>query len=152
MSAQVTGLLTAPVPPPMLSLSQLANTLLGTTLGLPPHGHSTWNAEQSLKWERVTLSKLAKWERDPSGLIEAEMAPPTAAAGRGVRDFGGLLNAIGGPPPGLAVPDGDGGVSLEWRDASGSLAVRVDQDGRVEIFFMADMSAVKRGPLSPIYC
>lgn len=140
------------LPPPALSgesLEALANILVGT-IPMPDLGeHPDWSADSDQKWQARVLSKLAEWERDPSGLIEADIEPPTAAAVARIRSLTGVLRRAGGQPPGIAAPDGDGGVSLEWPTiGQRTLVVQVDRDGGAEVQLFLNYRVQVRSPLA----
>lgn len=104
------------------------------------------------EWHLAVEARLAKWERDPSGLIEADMLPPTPEAAARVRSVAHFLQAHAVEPPRIAAPDGDGGVSLEWTDGVTSVSVQVNLSGVAEVVAVSDSGDVHRYPLLLACC
>ncbi len=78
-----------------------------------------------------SLRTLAEWARDPEGLEEDGLLPPSPAAlGAAVR----LVKALDSktmPPLQWLVPNGDGGIVFEWRQDSFAEKIEILDDGSV---------------------
>lgn len=62
------------------------------------------------------LEKLYRWKSDPSSLEDDGFRPPSPATTQDATAMALELIREGIPAPSWVVPDGDGGVELEWNN------------------------------------
>jgi len=84
------------------------------------------------EWERIIDEKLVEWGREPAALAEEDLYPPTPAAIQRASDIAMRYRAEVSPPQ-RVIPDGDGGIILEWWNGSRSNSIEIDGDGHAEL-------------------
>lgn len=97
-------------------------------------------------WSDV-INQLLDWLRNPQDLADEDFLPPS-------RDLIKMVCAIAAASrddqlssPLRVVPDGDGGISLEWRWGLRFETINFDEDGSVEWLQFEDCKLVRRLPL-----
>ena len=97
-------------------------------------------------WGSV-IDQLLDWLKNPQELADDDFLPPS-------RDLIKMVCAIAAAsgdaqlsPPLRVVPDGDGGISLEWRWGLRFETISFDEDGSVEWLQFEDCKLVRRLPL-----
>ena len=95
---------------------------------------------QRMTWQEV-IDKLNDWQRDPDGLAEDDLIPPTEAAllrANFVVQLGAMFGSV--EPPKRVVPDGNGGVDIEFHKGS----LEIDKNGRTERVLVKGGKVVSR--------
>lgn len=132
--------------PPTLLLSE--DPMRTVSTGAAPDGSLAHEADKRAArkdaWQKVIDSKLIEWGRNPDGIAEYDLIPPTHAA---IRYAIKLVNALSQddlPPPTRVVPDGGGGIVLEHDIATSSVAFEIDDSGECEFVVTEDGRVNKR--------
>lgn len=88
--------------------------------------------EHRRQWEEIINTKLIEWGRNPDGLEDDDLIPPSKSVvqtaiqlAQGARDARSI-------PPDWIIPDGDGGIVFEWREASRAVKLELLDDGSAE--------------------
>ncbi|HEY3321921.1 MAG TPA: hypothetical protein VGP72_15745 [Planctomycetota bacterium] len=99
-------------------------------------------------WAAVT-GRLDAWRTDASGLADDDLTPPTARAIAAAYQLAIWLRDQTVPVPDKVVPDGNGGIVLEW-SLPEYKTVSVDAEGQTELVcYAGDQIASRCSNASP---
>jgi hypothetical protein len=91
--------------------------------------------EHRRQWEEIINTKLIEWGRHPDQLEDDDLIPPSKSVvqtaiqiAQGARDARRI-------PPDWIIPDGDGGIVFEWREANRAVKLELLDDGSAECLF-----------------
>jgi len=101
-------------------------------------------------WQRMIDHKLINWGRYPEQLAEDDLIPPTrAAVGRAITIAQTAITTMQEtkgrniPPPTHVMPDGDGGIVLEWEEGDGRFTIMAVESGSVELLYWRGSKIVR---------
>ena len=81
-------------------------------------------------WDEVINHKLIEWGMQAEHGVEGdEFAMPTKASVRAAIE---LISSVNLPISDRTLPNGDGGISLEWEQGEGLFKVEILFDGRLQ--------------------
>jgi hypothetical protein len=98
-------------------------------------------------WTALIDSRLIEWGRNLAELKRPDFEPPTGEAVRAATVFAFNLRDSNSPPPTHLVPDGEGGISFEFRQGNAVIAIDVCADGSAETLEFKDCRLVQRKQL-----
>ena len=102
--------------------------------------------EAAVGWGRV-IDKLLDWLNDPCAMEDEDFLPPSGDLIKRVCDFAIGFRDEQLPSPLRIVPDGDEGISFEWRRGVFFETINFDADGAIEWLQFEDCKLVRRIPL-----
>ena len=97
-------------------------------------------------WNRL-INAMLEWGADPARFADEDIEPPSPAAIREAAKMAVWLRDQGNPAPAIAAPDGEGGISMEFRDGTRTELVVVHPDKTSEIICFENHRVVERSPI-----
>lgn len=97
-------------------------------------------------WNRI-IQTLIEWGRNPAQFADGDTQPPTASAISAAVKVAHMFRDSQKPSPTLVAPDGEGGVSFEWRHAKGTDLLLVHSDSTVEMICFENHQITNRFPI-----
>lgn len=104
--------------------------------------------DRKLGWQTIIDDCLVEWGKNPSGLADEDLVPPSVEiidlACKAAMEF--RDQAV--PPPLRVVPDGEGGISFEFRCGSCFMSLNILSDRSAELLTFRDCRLVSRRRLA----
>jgi hypothetical protein len=103
-------------------------------------------ADERAAWQ-IVVHQLADWRRDPRGLADEGVEPPTARLIEAAAAVAEMLCNGGVESPDTLVTNGDGGIVFRWRSGQRTWTIELDSDGSIESSLMLGGKLVWRHSL-----
>ncbi|NQT41347.1 MAG: hypothetical protein HQ581_27915 [Planctomycetes bacterium] len=100
--------------------------------------------ENRIGWKRVIDDQLIEWGMDPDQLEDEGIEAPSRKIISRAWDLARRMRDGGAPPPLRVVPNGDGGITFEWKDGPVFETIELEDDGSIEIIKFVDSEVVSR--------
>lgn len=109
-------------------------TSTGVRPRVHPSGGNVWEGEFGTggMWRR-TFDKLEAWFRDPSVTRDDDIEPPTREIIDLVAGVASHNQRCGAPAPTRMMPNGEGGIVLEWVKGDDVFTWEFESDGCLEV-------------------
>ncbi len=95
-------------------------------------------------WNKVIDEYLVEWGMDPAALEDEDFHPPSLRMIDLACAIALYLRDQGEAPPMRVVPDGNGGISFEFRDGDLFASLNVHPDESIEILVFEDCQLRER--------
>lgn len=130
----------------VLELSQSVKPLVAT--GTAAGGSLTGDPSQEfIKEWNALLDQFIEWGRHPEKLEDEDIVPPLPAVIALAARLATQLRDLGNPSPTITGPDGEGGISFEFRRGTRTELVVVHPDSTPEIICFENHRIVERSPI-----
>jgi hypothetical protein len=100
-------------------------------------------------WDTV-FNKLAEWGKTPSKIDEDGLESPSFEAISRTIEIIGVCHGWNKPAPTAIVPDGEGGIALDWSNGEELESIRIEEDGVAECLNFSGTRLVGRFSLLPL--
>ncbi|MCY3018516.1 MAG: hypothetical protein NTW87_05735 [Planctomycetota bacterium] len=97
-------------------------------------------------WNRL-FNAMFEWGADPAQFADEDIEPPSPAAISAAAKMAQWWHDHGYPAPTIAAPDGEGGISFEFRRGTRTELVVVHPDNTSEIICFENHRIVERSPI-----
>jgi hypothetical protein len=95
-------------------------------------------------WNEIIDYKLLEWRNECEGFEDGEYEPPSLKAiDAGIR-LAQVLKKQTIAPPQRVVPDGDGGISFEFKQDRELVTFEIDAEGNIEAYHFRDAMLKER--------
>ena len=128
----------------MASLPQVIHTATASDSALGSVVQSDSNLQE---WDELIYGKLVEWGKNPAMLEDEDFIVPSSNSIRLGCKVARRLKEEGAQAPLRVVPDGEGGISFEWRQKNVYFELRVQSDGTGEWLEFKGGKLVGRGAL-----